>query len=180
MGIIVNVVQPDSHPELIPYCLLMMSLICMECFFTSFHQGSMRKKIFEPVMGQFFEVHTRIYESAPQDSGHPDTGSGLYSSKLTYRNWYDFNNAYRVHMNFVEQLPVILPLILLASLKTPLITLFLSVTYFVLRLLYTWGYVKGGPEMRKFGGIPMSFTKLGLLILAGYTVYSYAKVHYHL
>jgi len=29
-------------------------------------------------------------------------GSGRYSEKLEYKEWFEFNNAQRVHVNFVE------------------------------------------------------------------------------
>ena len=34
--------------------------------------------------------------------GYPDTGSGVHSDKLRYQDWFEFNKANRVHMNFVE------------------------------------------------------------------------------
>ncbi len=34
--------------------------------------------------------------------GFPDTGSGWYSNKLSYKQWYEFNCAQRAHLNQVE------------------------------------------------------------------------------
>lgn len=36
------------------------------------------------------------------DQGYPDTGSGLYSKKLSYKDWFEFNLTQRVHANFLE------------------------------------------------------------------------------
>ena len=32
-------------------------------------------------------------------NGYPDMGNGLYSQKLSYKDWYDFNVLQRIHMN---------------------------------------------------------------------------------
>jgi len=34
--------------------------------------------------------------------GYPDTGSGHYSNKLSYKDWYRFNVLQRIHLNYVE------------------------------------------------------------------------------
>lgn len=171
MAIFVNtvVVQPDSNPEYLPYVLLMMSLISAECMFTSFISGG-RRHVFKSVMGEFFETHTRLYESAPPERGYPDSGSGIYSSKLTYKDWFDYNSAVRVHMNFVEQLPIVLVIIFLAGLKLPYQTFILSVGYFICRLAYPYAYLSGsGPNARSFATLPMFFIKLALYGMSFYT-----------
>jgi len=34
--------------------------------------------------------------------GYPDMGSGRYSDKLSWKDWYYFNLAQRCHMNYLE------------------------------------------------------------------------------
>jgi hypothetical protein len=33
---------------------------------------------------------------------YPDMGNGRYSEKLSYKEWFEFNNAIRVHYNYIE------------------------------------------------------------------------------
>ena len=174
------VIKPDSNPEYLPYVLLMMTLIASECYFTAFIQGA-RRKVFKSVMGEFFETHTRLYEGAPPETGHPDCGSGLYSSKLSYRDWFDYNSAVRVHMNFVEQLPIILVLIFLAGLKLPFETFILSVGYFICRLAYPYTYLSsGGPNARTLAVLPMALIRLTLYGISFYSVKCFIEVgHYN-
>ena len=50
-------------------------------------------------MKQFEEQHAVECsgESKPAVGGWPDNGDGRYSDKLSYRAWFEFNNAQRVH-----------------------------------------------------------------------------------
>ena len=94
--------------------------------------------------------------------GHPDAGSGRFSHGLSYKDWYEFNNAQRVHINYVEQLPSILLLIGLTAVTQPLAALILSLSYFIFRFIYTVGYFSGGPNARVLGAIPMTLIKFTL------------------
>ena len=72
-------------------------------------------------------------------------------------------------MNFVEQLPLIIALLYITSLQVPLVSLILSIFYFVVRLVYAVGYYAKGPNFRGFGAIPIL---LCLIILFGYSFYT--------
>jgi hypothetical protein len=73
-------------------------------------------------MFQFLDMHREELKDSLTEPvldphmGFPDCGSGRYSEKLDYKDWYDFNNAQRVHMNYVEQLPLIMALIFISAL----------------------------------------------------------------
>ena len=99
-------VEPDSYPELIPYVLIMMSLISFECLLISiFITGAARRKSFnKDYLTTFSTIHSDAFENlnVQTDSGYPDNGSGRYSKELSYKGWYDLNNGQRVHYNFVE------------------------------------------------------------------------------
>jgi hypothetical protein len=45
----------------------------------------------------------------------------------------------------------------------------------VSRLIYTLGYVIGGPNMRAFGAIPMAFSMLTLFGISLYSAAEYMK-----
>ena len=46
-------------------------------------------------------------------------GNGWYSQKLTYKQWFEFNLAQRVHYNFIENCIIIVFLILIAGIRNP-------------------------------------------------------------
>ena len=177
-------IVPDSHPELFPYVLIEMALICGMCWVIGpLIVVPARKKAFTfEVMDRFTEEHQRNFDTKISSIGFPDTGNGKYAQELSYKDWFHFNNAMRVHYNFVEQLPSIMVLIFIASLKSPLPTLILAGLYFVFRFIYTIGYVVGGPNLRAIGAIPILVIKIVLLGYALYTCscymsqYSAAKV----
>ncbi|CDW77567.1 UNKNOWN [Stylonychia lemnae] len=179
--------QPDNYPELFPYVLIVMVLICGSCL----SHGPLvtiqaRKRNFGPeFMSQFFETHKQFFKSDVNPVGFPDTGSGRYCEQMSYKNWIDFNNAFRCHLNFVEQLPIMMVIIYLAALKQPLAALILSSMYFICKILYTIGYVLKGPNLRQIGALPIFFIKWTLYGLSFYTVACYldqyrAENHSHI
>ncbi len=109
--------------------------------------------------------------------GFPDMGNGYYSKKLSYADWYRFNNAQRVHYNFMEALPFVLILLFIAGLKQPLAALILGCIYFVGRIIYTIGYIKGGPNLRMIGATPNFIVVFTLFGLSLYTCSEYMKMY---
>ena len=104
-------------------------------------------------------------------------GNGYFSKQLSYEQWYRFNNAQRVHYNFVEALPLLLMILFIAGLKQPLAALILGCIIFVSRLVYLIGYVKGGPNMRCWGAYPGNLSQLALFGLSFYTCAEYLKMY---
>ena len=105
-------------------------------------------------------------------------GSGHFAKKLSYADWYKFNNAQRVHYNYLENLQLILVLIFIAGLKQPLAALILACIYFAGRTLYSFGYGMKGPGGRNFGGMFAGLSLLTLLALSLYTVSEYMKMYH--
>jgi uncharacterized membrane protein YecN with MAPEG domain len=156
-----------------------MSAISLQCFLIPFvHTVRVRSQVFNPIfMQQFEEVHKAAF---PEDKttppiGFPDMGSGYFSKQLSYGDWYKFNNAQRVHYNFLEALPFVLVLLFIAGLKQPLAALILGCIYFTCRLIYAIGYVKGGPNMRVAGVLPNAFVIFTLFGLSLYTCSEYIQ-----
>ena len=104
-------------------------------------------------------------------------GNGWFAKKLSYKDCYEFNNAQRVHYNFLESLPLVLVLLFISALKQPLAALIIACIYFVSRLIYSVGYIIGGPRMRSFGAFPMAFSVLTLFGLSLYTSAEYMKLY---
>ena len=108
----------------------------------------------------------------PAVGGAPDAGEGRYSDKLPYKQWIDFNNAMRTHINFVEMLPVILVTLVIGGLLLPRVTMWVAILHLVSRLIYTVSYVQKGANARIWGvitGLPIyavlfwSFAKVAIL-----------------
>ena len=71
-----------------------------------------------------------------------------------------------MHFSAVETLPYVLGLIIISSFEFPLTTLILSCFYLLGRILYTIGYINGGPNMSRIGGIPNLLIVITLIVLA--------------
>ncbi len=52
----------------------------------------------------YLEEHQKAFPGEKQvpKFGYPDMGNGFYSTKLTYKQWFDLNVAQRVHGNYLE------------------------------------------------------------------------------
>uniref|UniRef100_A0A7S3IJ49 MAPEG family protein n=1 Tax=Strombidium inclinatum TaxID=197538 RepID=A0A7S3IJ49_9SPIT len=83
--------------------------------------------------------------------GFPDSGNGKYAQKFTYKQWYVMACHQRAHMNFVENLPLNLILLLVMGLYYPTITLVYSISAVVGRFLYCALYAKKGAWGRMLG-----------------------------
>jgi hypothetical protein len=62
-----------------------------------------RKNLFpkEFLEKEFGEIHSAQLGEPITGGGYPDTGSGLYSHKLSYKDWYRFNVLQRIHLNYM-------------------------------------------------------------------------------
>ena len=136
--------------------ILACVVIGFECFIFSIVAGLGRKKVFtEDIINKFTDEHAAVYgaQSKPSPMGFPDAGNGFYADKLPYKKWLDFNNGYRVHQNFVEQLPQVFGILLISGLIIPQWALYAAWIHVVARPIYAAGYMKSGPNMRIPGAI---------------------------
>ena len=100
----------------------------------------------------FKEEHENSGVTDPlMKGGYPDAGSGRYTMKAGYKAWYEFNSAQRVHMQYMESITQILCMQLFAGLQWPIPTMVIGVVYLIGRILYTYGYMSGGPKGRIIG-----------------------------
>jgi len=106
-----------------------------------------------------------------EKGGYPDMGSGMYSQKLAYKDWYAFNNAQRAHGNFVEMAPSTLLWVLIAGLYYPIPAAAVGLALFIFRLIYSIGYASDkGPKGRIVGALGNDLCLLaifGLSIASG-------------
>ena len=112
-----------------PYTILACVILCIECILFSFFTGRQRSKVFsrEFLSENFEEEHIEAMneEGVMTDispGGFPDCGDGRYSEKLSYRDWYIFNQTVRAHINFVEALPGVITILALSGFVLPQLT----------------------------------------------------------
>ena len=147
--------------------MLATAIICFECFLIGFVVVvPARFKAFnKEFMEQFKEEHEKAFPgSEPAVGGHPDAGDGRYSDKLAYKDWVEFNNAFRTHMNFVEMLPVIVVSLVLGGLFVPKVAMYVAIINCLARIIYTTMYVTKGSNNRYIGAIGGTLPLYVLLI----------------
>lgn len=93
-------------------------------------------------------------------------GSGRYSHKLSYKQWYEFSSAQRAHYNFLEWIASTLALLLIAGVYFPIPSAALGLAVFLGRLIYAIGYANGGPQGRLIGVLINDLAFLGAFVLA--------------
>lgn len=154
------------------YLIISLVLVCIHYIFVMFFfVGRARGKVFtkEFMERNFNEVHRHELGADAPRGGYPDMGNGRYSERLTYAEWYEFNNAQRAHYNYLEHLPVVLFLGVAAGIKLPLEAAIAEMVYLIGRVFYSIGYVLKGPSGRLIGAL---LADLGLLALLGLGLYS--------
>ena len=108
--------------------------------------------------------------------GYPDTGAGLYSRMLPYKDWFEFNCAQRVHQNNVEHLSWTLPVFFINGIFFPRFTVAMGGVVLVGRELYRIGYMSPeGPtsKIREAGAIPLNVAELLCAIGVGFVFLRY-------
>ena len=145
--------------------LLGLSGIAIVYTITAMSVGMKRGKIFtKEFMSQFEEeCQEALGHSAPM-GGNPDDGNGYFSRKLSYADWYEFNNYQRSHLNFLETIMPVVVCVFITSINQ---ALWACISVFVLligRICYAIGYQKGGPKGRLVGAILWDLGMLSVLI----------------
>lgn len=103
---------------------------------------------------------------------YPDMGNGRYAAKLTDDQWKEFNNAQRVHYNYIEGLPFALVSLIGGGVFNPKLHAALGAAYIVGRILYGLGYRSKGANGR-FAGVLI--VDVALLAMFGSTIYQSLK-----
>ena len=151
------------------YVLIVAVAIAFEILLIGFaFPGKVRGEIFteEYMKSNFGEEHRKATGVEIEKGGYPDMGNGRYSSKLTYEQWYKFNNAQRAHYNFVEFAPSGFVMLFIAGIYFPIAAAVLGLVLFIGRIFYSYGYANGGPKGRLIGAILNDLVLLGLLGLS--------------
>lgn len=92
--------------------------------------------------------------------------AGRFSDKLSLEDWADFNNAQRVHHNYLEGLTVILVVLLVSGLSYTRFTVLAGAAYIASRQVYTFGYLAKGAAGRMVGVIGVDVALVALTVTA--------------
>jgi hypothetical protein len=84
-------------------------------------------------------------------AGYPDMGGGRYSEKLSYKEWFEFGVAQRIHHHFMESYTSIVTWILIAGVRFPIQAISFGAGFSFARLLFHIGYHMKGPSGRWAG-----------------------------
>ncbi|KAI5799134.1 hypothetical protein DFH27DRAFT_501113 [Peziza echinospora] len=90
---------------------------------------------------------------------------------------YAFNCAQRGHANYLENLPIFVPALLLSGLKYPLTSTALGVTWIVGRGIFMIGYKnskKGSDGKGRYKGFAAPLAQIALTLMSLYTAYEFA------
>merc|ERR1711862_112695 len=101
--------------------------------------------------------------------GYPDVGSGFFSKQLPYSQWYDFNNAQRIQINFLERITfLVLAFTICATYFIKTAFVFMC-CYCLARTLFSVGYAIKGPDGRFVGAMMELLITVGALVMIIWT-----------
>jgi len=156
-------------PEEYKYVLLLAVILAIQCQAIAFTviPNARRKAFPTKFMEQHFgEEYKKELGKSPPLGGLPDMGCGRFSEKLSFSEWVNFNSAQRVHANFVEQLGVVVVFLVVGGLKYTNAAIALGSCQVLGRLIYTAGYLSGGPNSRFIGVLLTIPSMFGLGFIA--------------
>jgi uncharacterized membrane protein YecN with MAPEG domain len=104
-----------------------------------------------------------------QKGGYPDMGSGRYSAELSYGDWFRFNNAQRVHYNFVEGISTAITLLIIGGFYYPIPAAAFGLAMIIGRIIYSVGYTASGPSGRIIGVLLIDIALIALFVLSWIT-----------
>lgn len=157
-------ITQDYGYVLLCAAVMAFSIILIGFFFP----GRARGKIFteEYLKQNFGAEHKNMTGKEIQKGGYPDTGNGYYSKNLSYAQWYEFNNAQRAHVNYLEWIASCLVFLLIGGLYFPIPAASVGLGVIVARFIYACGYTSGGPAGRYIGALANDLLVLAQFVLA--------------
>lgn len=101
-----------------------------------------RRKVFK--MDFLLKHHKESHKAAGikiPAMGYPDYGCGIYSKSLSYKDWFNFNCALRVHQNGLELITSAVVSVLALGLFNPMFSVISGILYLVARIHYGFCYM---------------------------------------
>ena len=166
-------------PPEYPYVMLVAGIVAFEVLLVGFlGPGRERSKYFSK---QFMEENfgrqimddptLKQEDTRNLKGGYPDMGSGRYSDKFTYEQWFSWNRLQRGHLNFLETVTIVCFLTLITGMELPWLAIGLCGTYGLFRPLF---FMKN----RLVGFVPGVLCTFGLFFASLYTCFvAYGKTY---
>lgn len=104
--------------------------------------------------------------------GYPDYGNGVYSQKLSYKDWFNFNCVLRVHQNAVELIPAAVISLLAVGLFNPILSVFTGLIFLAVRFHYGQCYMNKAQGVETAGLISIAIIvgNIGFALMRVYGV----------
>ena len=161
-----EIASPDVLAK--PYSLVILGtlLIALQYLVITYYIIKVRFGTFDgKFMKNFRDLHQEAFKSDPAKMGYPDMGCGVYGKRLEYKDWYRFNCAQRIHLNYLEGIILIMLSALIAGIQNARLVFGLQLAYMVGRALYSVGYMKGA-DYRIKGALIYQVSQLACIVLA--------------
>ena len=155
--------------------LLMVSLLMFIYFYAMMRAGFKRTIFNKEFMAQFKEEATEMNWEEIPTGGAPDNGNGYYADKLSYAEWYHFNNVQRTQLNSLELNFIMAIFMLVGTFNYPTVGFSFSVLMVVGRLIFVVGYEKCGPKGRIPGALLADVAIIGLFVLSIMSIFKDSK-----
>ena len=155
--------SPEHYIAILGCLLIIIEYIVLVFVFVMRTRAKVFNKDF---MQKFDELHGMHFENQKAPAlGYPDTGNGRYSQSLSYIDWYRINCAQRIHVNFLEQIHLILLCAIVAGIRYPWPAFAIDIVYVFGRLIYSIGY-STSPDKRVIGALTIDLALLSQFGLA--------------
>ena len=127
-----------------PIAALVLVLNLVQYFVISFQGGKHRGEMFnkEFMKENFNEQHWNAFKKDAPLLGYPDCGSGVFSAKLTYGQWFRFNLAQRNAKNYQEQLTMFVFALFILIPVWPVASIIFGAVNFIARIAFVSLYNK--------------------------------------
>ena len=161
------------------WVMLVASIMMIHFIVTGFFAGSGRKNAFseEFLEKNFKEEHEKAFPEGSSAAlqrklpkgGYPDMGSGRFSDKLAYKEWYLFNLGQRIHYHYLESVTSVVCWLLIAGLLYPWVAVAFGSAFIVGRIIFHIGYAIKGPKGRLIGFL---ICQLSAIVLFAFSLVS--------
>ncbi len=141
----INITVPKEYPAVL---LLVGGGFSLLYHYTKSAYVAKRKEIYGryKYMDNFKEDHKIAFSGSKEihPHGDPDNVDGWYSTKLSYREWYELASAKRAHEDHAEVMPYATVLTLLGAFKYPWVAFGFSTLYLIGSYLVARQYIRKG------------------------------------
>lgn len=114
--------------------------LTIHLLFTTMSIMGYRKKMFSPEFMEknFGDEHKKAFQGSINlpKNGYPDMGEGWYSQKLSYEDWFVFNNVIRSAKNCQEFIYFHMLTVIIAGLFYPMQAFYASMVMLIVYLLF--------------------------------------------